>query len=251
MAWARVARTSDVGASSQEPTWAAASFTPTADSLVVISVGLMHDGNSTSPADDEVISVSDDQSLTWTKRAGNDSNSRETGDWGGQHAVFTAPVGGSPSAMVITIDIDSAAGVDWFGGWNVFDITGHDVASPVVAGNSSHQRHDGGNSETHTHNLGQAPVSGNLVVAFFHAQNDSSNTFTTPSGYTDITNLSLSNAHSLSCYHETTIATAIECTDLGQQIYTTMASGVEFLLAGAAATVYPPFPPRPRRRVRL
>lgn len=149
MAWATAARTLNTGLTSQEPFvagWTTASFTPTPDSLLVISVGLAHDGNSAGTDSDELISISDSESLTWTKRAG---EQYVTGAWGGVHAVFTAPVGGSPSSMTIDIDIDSAAGVDYFGGWNVYDVTGHDVTTPIAAANppnTSSSRKAGGDS---------------------------------------------------------------------------------------------------------
>ena len=225
MAWARVARASDPGAGHQEPTWTVASFTPTADCIIEISVGLMQWGDGTLQDDDEIITVSDDQSFTWTTRTG---MQYVTGVWGGVHAVFTAPVGGSPSATVITIDIDSAAGVEYFGGWNVFDITGHDVASPIRQANATSARLSGGNAESHLHTLTLDPVSGNLVVVTFHSQNDGSGTYTVPTGYTAITNLSAVNAHSLSAYHEATTDDEITSSDLGQQVYLVMASGLEY-----------------------
>lgn len=239
MAWARTARTSDPGASSSEPTWTTASFTPTADSLLVITVGLMHDGNSTAPADTEVISVSGG-SLTWTERTGNDGDSRVTGVWGGQHAVFTAPVGGSPSSMTIVIDVDSAAGVDWFPGWIVLDVTGHDVTTPIAAANppnSSSERKSGGDAETHTHTLTNAPESGNLVLVTMACQNDVSSPYTIPTGFTSITNLSGVNAHSFAADHETTTTAAITCDDLGDDVFLVMASGLEFTPASAGQTI--------------
>ena len=237
MAWARTARTSDPGATSSEPTWTTASFTPTADSLLVITVGLMHNGNSTAAADTEVISVSGG-SLTWTERTGNDGDSRVTGVWGGQHAVFTAPVGGSPSSMTIVIDIDSAAGVDWFPGWIVLDITGHDITTPIAAANppnSSSERKSGDDAETHTHTLTNAPESGNLVLVTMATQNDVSSPYTIPTGFTSITNLSGVNAHSFVAYHETTTTAAITCDDLGDDVFLVMASGLELTPSSGTA----------------
>ncbi len=251
MAAVPTALDSDPGASSQAHTsdWTTGLFTPAAGGVLVIGACGFHDGTSpTRVTSDETIGVSGG-SLTWTKRVGEIYNG---GDWGGVFVVYTAPVGGSPSEMSITIDLDDpdSGSSEWYMGWNVFEITGHDSDTPAQTPLGEAEAKGGGDSESHTHDLGAAPTSGELVVGIFFAENDTSGTFAVPTGFTANSNLSGVNAHSAVFHRDDTTDDEIICTDLGQGVFWVFSADLVYA-AAAAAAVYPPFPSSRNRRVRI
>ena len=210
--------------------WTTGSFTPAADSLLVAAFVYEHQS-----AVGGALTISDSEGLTWTKR----TEDLGSGDaWSGKHAVWTAPIGSSPVSMTIDFELSATSGAGQYTGWQVFDITGHDVATPMAqAGVADYVAKSGGDSESHTISLGGAPDSGELVLGIFMAQNDGSATFAEPSGFTVLSNLSGTAVHSMVVYRDDTTSTDIACTDLGSEIWWVFSTGLEVAAAAGGTAV--------------
>jgi hypothetical protein len=153
--------------------------------------------------------------------------------------------------MTATFDIGNFGTDEFYPGWKVFSITGHDVADPVAQAGSNAASKGGGDSESHTTaTLGSAVTTGNLLLGLFHAQNDVSAAFTTPSGFTAHDNLTGTFMHNVAFYRDDTTAQSVTCTDLGQTVWFVLATVLE-INAAAAGAVYPPYPRRQNSLVRM
>ena len=130
-------------------------FTPTANSLLVCIAEASEDSGTTNPAAD--ITISDSEGLTWTPQV----LAGSAVSWSLGHRVFTAPVGASPASMTITVD----CGARNISRWHVrtFDITGHNVASPVVQVQSDNSIATNGADSMAV--FGSSVTSGNLVIS--------------------------------------------------------------------------------------
>jgi len=207
-----------------------ASFTPPANSLLIIGINFIDNG-----AHDSGITytVTDSDSGTWTARG---ALQQTLGSFDMHHQCFSTPIDGTPVSMTVTMDVSNDA---WqHGDGFVIDaITGHDTADPFVQTPISNSADKGGgDSESHTTAvLPSAVTSGNALVAFFCANNEVSGTFTVPSGFNAPHNLSGTEAHSAIFERDDTTATSVACTDLGQSIENVAATVFEIRVAAAVA----------------
>lgn len=123
-----------------------ASFTPTADGLLVAIVSERVASGSGLP------STVSGAGLTWTKR-------QEIQQAGGDAvclAIWTAPVGSSPTAGTVTGSWASGAHISLM----VVQVTGHDPAAPITQGVTAQ-----GTAATLTATLPASPATDSLIIA--------------------------------------------------------------------------------------
>ena len=98
--------------------------------------------------------------------------------------LFSAPVGGSPSAMTVTVDPWSTTNEMWWPQLHIFHIEGpHEIVQ--IVGNAETE----GQTDTETHTtgtLGTAVTSGNLALLLHEAGGDGPVGSTMPSGWTNV-----------------------------------------------------------------
>lgn len=226
MAFTFTSRTSDPGATTgQDKT--SASFTPTANSLLVVCASAQRENHATAQA----WTITDSAGLTWTARG---VTTNITGNFGGGLACWTAPVGASPAAMTVTADPWSTSVTGWVA-LEVFDVTGHDVASPVAQTPATATTTSTGNAVSLTVTLGTNPSSSNAVVGIFTGQNDATGAFTSPAGFTQITNPTGGFNHIGAWWTTGTTTPGITCSDLGQSVNWGAAIALEIASDGAGA----------------
>ena len=218
--WVVTGRFQGVSSARSAP-WVSNTFTPAANSLLVVVTGCETDGNDVDPALDTSI-ITDSAGLTWTRRA--TTGVLDNGDnWQGGGSVFTAPVGANPTSMTVTIDFHPSSGsLSFYPGMAVFDITGHDSTTPfpqVVA--VAADKWPGGNSSASlSPTLGSTPTSGNLLLLIGWAENDAFGTFTGPgAGWTELYNNGSSFSHTGVWYRSDSTATSATVSDLGQSVF--------------------------------
>lgn len=164
MALAATVLTSSTSTANQSTAYATSSFTAAADSLMC--VWLAGSGN--------VTYTLSGQSLTWTREGHyNFSGTARVME------LHTAPVGGSPGTGALSATPSAAATGC---AMSVVAFTGHDVATPIVGAlvDSS-----GSNVASLTSTLPSAASSGNRSVRGFFATNNTANTITPPTGWTE------------------------------------------------------------------
>lgn len=143
-------------------------FTPSADSLLFL-VGIAENDNASST--NPTAAVPTATGLTFTAQSEVEGASAIAIPGGGFEKIagfYTAPVGGSPSSITVTWDgtTDTAA---WYSA-ACFDVTGHNVATPVVQVAAPQSANpSGGSSPAETVTLASTPAVGNLVVVMFAA----------------------------------------------------------------------------------
>lgn len=149
------------------------SFTPPANSLLVVALEAVRNGSASNFMSNLTISGG---SLTYTKRA-----EREQGDWRAAVQLYTAPVGASPGSMTITVDCGAINVYQYI--VHVFAYEGYDTSSPVGATGTA-----GGNSATGslTLNLSATTASDCEVIASCVAQDEPVGNITPGTGYTEI-----------------------------------------------------------------
>lgn len=221
-----------------------ASFTPPASSLLLVAPAVIDvDAHQAGG-----FTITDSETGTWTSRA---PLVQEGSTFDIHFQVLSTPIGGSPVSMTVTIDplwSPQAHG----DGYVILTVTGHDIASPFPqAGVSNSQLEGGGDSEAATTaTLGSAPTLGNLVLIIMAANNEVSGTFASfPSGFTAEHNLSGVECHTLVLSSTAETGTSFTVSDLGQTVESSATALLEIKVAAAA--VYPPFPRRQRRAVRM
>lgn len=173
MALVRTNRASAISTANSVTT---ASFTPSANSLLVACVG----GNSEGAT--PVYTVSGG-SLTWTRRKSQWVTDGSGSGWDDQTEIWTAPVGASPSSM--TVQVSSTATMDGIY-ISTYDYTGYNTSSPVGAtASGTRVEADGAFSIT----LDGSPASTSEVIAVGGADNylaSAGAVFTPGSGWTQL-----------------------------------------------------------------
>lgn len=186
------------------------SFTPSANSLLVVAVSPQRENHTTAQS----YSISDSIGLTWTQRG---QTGNVTGAFGGDLIVWTATIGGSPAAMTVTVDPWATSVTGWIG-IEIFDVTGHDTSTPMAQAGTTSTTTSTGNTVSLTVTLGSSPTNGNGVVGIFAAQNDAAAAFAAISGFTALVNPSPINDHIGVFYRTDTTTAAITNSDLGQSV---------------------------------
>lgn len=108
-------------------------FTPAANSLLVVAVDVVRNGTAT-PWTPSGVTVTGG-GLTWTRRAiatGAGPGS-PAGDYADSVQWWTAPVGGSPTSMSVTVNATAGDAAYATSAALIYGYTGYDVASPVGA----------------------------------------------------------------------------------------------------------------------
>jgi len=185
MAFAVTHRATSTGGTTDAATRASASFTPAANSLLVVFAQV--EGNAAGTAEVPSWSISNTGGLTFTKRVESPSLSAA---YYGTIVCWTAQVGGSPSAMTVTVDPYSGSSTGWIS-MSVFDVTGHDTTTPIVQSAAENEDNNyatpGTNiSRTTTVTLGSAADTDNLLLAGFAGTSDAGSIPSTPTSFTSI-----------------------------------------------------------------
>jgi hypothetical protein len=228
MAFTVTSRYSYPGTAENQYGQVSSSFTPAANSLLVV-VALNQRYSFTTTLDPQ---CSDSSGLTWTRVA---LSSEIAGSYGGDLAVFTAPVGASPSATTVTVWHGITPQYCWTG-VEIFDITGHNTTTPLAQAATTNTTTSTGNSVSLTVTLGSAPTSGNLVLGLFGGQNDAAGAFGTPTGYTQLSAPTGTFSHCGVWYNTSTTTAAITNPDLGQSVNWGAGAALEIAASGAGGT---------------
>jgi hypothetical protein len=218
------------------------SVTPTASSHLVVCYGVIGTAVTTEPA----MTDPSGGSLTYTLAAKDGEgdgwayNGFATNKIAG--GIWTAPVGGSPSAFAITLTGGGANFIRW---GSAIDVTGHNTVSPVrqskVSGGNIPAA---GDSESRTVVLDSAVVAGNLLVVHIGVGQAASAEPALPTAGSGKTFTSI---HSNSATFRTSYrildgaeSQTITCSDLGQGVGNYFMVATE-IAAAAGGTKSPPF----------
>lgn len=217
----------DTGASSQTRT--TSSFTPTANSLLVVVANCIR-GNHTTAYSFQSPSGG---GLTYTQRVtpfgvdptGFGTNFRQ------EMCVWTAPVGASPSSMTVTVDAFSGTDLAYYSVL-VFEVLDCNLTSPLFQAVVTDNVNPGAtDAQAQTLTLGSNPTLKNGVVALFCPLVNTGSTPSTPSGFTVI-NTTLAPGTTVSAYGNTNTEDPVITTpDLGQQVVSSLAVAMELALA--------------------
>lgn len=216
------------------------SVTETADSLLLYGLGFENDNHSTTPA----IQTPTGGGLTYSLvgKAGESPTlpwASLTGFLTGA-ALWSAPIGSSPSAHTIVGDANSTTNVEFYAA-TALDITGHNVGSPIVQSKvNSAALGSASDTAAGTVTLDATPASGNLVVLFAFASADSGGAFTAPTvggqSLTQVWNQNNAGFVHVGMWHRTVDGSesnaTFTCSDLGQQVGSWVMVAVEIAAAG-------------------
>lgn len=242
MAFAVTARGSGNSGTTSAQTRAASSATPTANSLFLVCWSSQHDASAAAPT----FQTPTGGSLTYTQvRTAGDATSYP---WNGDDsfrvgsAVYSAPVGGSPSAFVATVDSSSGT-TSFYYGVVCLDITGHDTSGTIVQTAIAGGTKSTGDTETGTVTFGSALTPGNLILVVFGAGADNGGGFALPTAGAGKTMAAVTNQNSAFCQtgvFQRTVdgseSTTITCSDLGQTVGNYSAIAIEIKAAGGGGT---------------
>lgn len=212
--------------------WTSGSFTPSANSLLVVSARAVHSANENGSIGTN-LTISGG-GLTFTKRVIVDDQTY----WGSGIAIFTAPVGGSPSSMTLTLDCGSA-NIHVYTA-HVVDYTGYDTGTPTGATASSTSGPTNGAASV---TLSAAPALDSEVIASLHGESvNATNSATAGSGWTEVysgatTNYDIFQSQTRTGSTSTTVAWDDVSTDSGGLYESHMAALEIRAAAGAGAVV--------------
>lgn len=211
-----------------------ASFTPPANSLLIVAPAVIDVDAHQSGG----FTVTDSESGTWTSRA---PLVQEGSTFDIHFEALSSPIGGSPVSMQVTID-PLWSPPSHGDGYVILTVTGHDIAAPFPqAGVSNSQLEGGGDSEAvTTATLGSAPTLGSLVLIIVAANNEVSGVYSGfPSGFTAEHNLSGVECHTLVLSNVATTGTSFTISDLGQSVESSATALLEIKAAPAAVVKVP------------
>lgn len=175
----RIASTS--GSAFGTGAYTSASFTPSANSLLVVVAMAITTADGGMRGTD--LTISDSASLTWTSRAATTASPA----WSYGIRIWTAPVGGSPVSMTVSVDC-GAFSVEHYR-LEIFDYTssiGECIAAATAIGSDA----DGDGAASIT--LSAAPATDSHVIgACFTGLSAGSGTITEGSGFTEINDSSV------------------------------------------------------------
>jgi hypothetical protein len=180
-------------------------FTPPANSLLVVFVGIQ--GNGTE-GDLGTPTISGG-GLTYTSRI----TAFGSSSWSMKLVVFTAPVGGSPSGMKLTIDDDNNQNIYGYS-VSVVAFTGYDTTTPVAGAVGSSSTNTGDGEEKQT--LGATPASADIsLLAVLADASKGPPTPTLASGWTKIHDLKLGGEGGIAtARRESSTSTEVKVTDV-------------------------------------
>lgn len=250
MAFTVTARQSTPNNGSASGNLVTASATPSANSLYLVCVGAQMDafGTETLP----VFATPVGDALTFTKINSHGDVTpgflwgSTNGFWTGG-AVYSAPVGGSPSAFTVTVD-GAGGSTTAYHSVVCLDITGHNTTTPIVQTNRNGARINPESSSTAgSVTLTSAPAAGNLIVVAFMCGTDTAGAVASPTAgagktFTTVTAQSPAFCTTGVFYRvaDGTESTTITTSDLGQLVGNYVAIAFEVALASSGnATITP------------
>lgn len=209
--------TSSFSTANSVSTYATASISPTANSVLVASLVYVVTGGAT----DTVAGLS----LTWTERATRviSASTRIT--------VWTAPAGASPGSGALTFT-HSANGATQSGTWDVIEVTGADAAAPVVQAVTANAT-----STAPTVNFAAAGNAANRMFAFIGTN---SNPTTTPRPSPAWTELTDHGVDTPSCTQEVQWLSTATDTVADGTLSGSASWGIAGLEIKAASSLFPP-----------
>lgn len=159
------------------------SFTPPANSLLLVGVALMEDGGGTPQANEDIgVPTISGGGLTYTRETALDGTGLPW--YSTKLVVFRAPVGGSPASMTITVDDDTNQAIYGYA-VSVIAFTGYDTTTPTAGqiGTGSTDIGDG----AHTVTLTTAPTTDDVTLFWLglDAENNPANS-TMAAGWTKV-----------------------------------------------------------------
>lgn len=219
------------GETTGNQTFTSASFTPAANSLLYVWACAENDTHTAT----QDWSISNTGGLTFTRIEHTaqvlfDGNNQ----YQGRAALFEAPVGGSPSAMTVTVDPYAAATNFAWMSLAVFDVTGGTLKQHV----SNAEEDARTSAETHTTGtLGATTVSGNPCVLCVGKGNDTAGATSAPAGgWTEAVGQSQTYT-SVSVFTNTAfVGTSVTITDLGEAVGQSFSALLEFEDASGTTT---------------
>lgn len=182
-----LSRTSEIGEfhfdNVGSTTIASSSFTPPANSLLVVSIDVFID------ADDTAGLGISGGGLTYTLRSGvvrSDNGGFAPSDYP-IFEMWTAPVGGSPSSMQVTITFPSGSTIILMD-MHIVAYTGYNVGSPIGAtGSFNNTFNTTGQDDSESITLNASPASTSFVFASMHCgANSAAGPITQGVGWTEI-----------------------------------------------------------------
>jgi hypothetical protein len=200
---------------SDAATATSASFTPSANSKLYVVVFVVDGGGDGSDLD--IVHTSNTGGLTFTRLI---QSTHSGGGNGGKIALFEASVGGSPSSMTVTFDVDSDGSETAYTWIGAFDATGTSVQ--VKSGQIITSVGDGSGGSSASLASGTLPsavTSGNTAVFIIGRNNDGGAAASVPSGWTAQFNPTDTYISGV-CFKKTDFTgTSVTCTDVGDFIY--------------------------------
>jgi hypothetical protein len=227
-----LARTNKYGAASGaifvDTGWTTGAFTPADNSLLVCIVGCFPNDGSSSP--EPVFTITDSQSLTWTKRTSSCGGITGTG-YGLGMAIYTAPVT-TGASMTITVDAGTRVVIEW--AVHVLCYTGYDTGSPVgaTAEDDTTKWTDGAAALT----LSGSPASSSEVVASFLRAMNADSSVTPDGGWSEQYDVHVQFASGQQTQTRTgSTSTSVDWTDIAvtAAVAISIAAAIEIKEAGA------------------
>lgn len=215
MAWsgAITLRDSSSSGTTGGQTFTSGSFTPTANSTLFVWANSQNDGHTTAPD----IAISNTGGLTFTRVAQTAAAAFDVyNDYQGRGALFSAPVGGSPSAMTVTIDPHTGTQLSTSISLVAFDVTQAELVQAIAVKAETDAY---GDAESHTTTaLGSAATTGNLSVLCVGVGGDVAGAAATPSGWTALASQSQIYTHAAVFYRTDFAGTSVTISDLGEDV---------------------------------
>lgn len=254
MAFTVTARHSAANAGTSTPNLATNSTTPTANALFFVCIGAQMDAFGTENLPDFTTVPPTGGSLTYSIVTDGTTEARH-GDvtpgflWGTTNgfwvggAIFSAPIGASPSAFTVTGDGTGSAD-NAFHSIVCFDLTGHAASGTIVqVARNGARINPESSTASGTVTFANAPASGNLIAVAFMCGVDAAGAVASPTagvGKTFNTVTALSTAFCTTGVFtrvaDGTESLTITSSDLGQTVGNYVAIAFEIALASAGPT---------------
>jgi hypothetical protein len=212
-------RLSAAFAGSPAATATSASFTPAANSKLYVPVFIVASGGDGSLFDN-IAETANTGGLTFTRVA---QSAFTGGGNAARIALFEAAVGGSPSAMTVTFDVDDGGAETAYTWIGAFDATGSVGTPQIKSGQiiTKAELDGGGSAESHASGtLPSAATTGNASVLVVGRNNDADGAASVPSGWTALFNPTGSYISGV-CFHRSdfTGTGPVTVTDMGEQVF--------------------------------
>lgn len=191
------------------------SFTPSANSKLYVAVMIVASGGDGSLFD--IVHTSNTGGLTFSRVA---QTTHSGGGNGGKMALFEASVGGSPSSMTVTFDVDSDGAETSYTWIGAFDATGNSVQIKSGQTATAATLGSGGSAESHTSGtLPASATTGNTAIVVLGRNNDDAGAAAVPSGWTALFNPTDIYVSGVCFYRTDFTGTSVTITDAGETVH--------------------------------